>query len=157
MDLPLDFGINCTFNVEDLIPYRGTFDTPSDLFVDEPSQDLLSESPPLPLILPKLFYAIENINFILDVRLSLLETKGCDAISLSGKESLIQKIIGLLRETSGVLIPIDWSGIRASSSSDPPRSTGSSPFHPGRIDEDIMPLRGRFDRVYFRKRRNAIL
>jgi len=24
------------------------------------------------------------------------------------------------------------------------------------VDEDIMPLRGRFDRVYFRKRRNAV-
>ena len=25
------------------------------------------------------------------------------------------------------------------------------------FDEDIMPLRGRFDRVYFRKRRNVVL
>jgi len=63
VDLPLDFGISCTFNVEDLVPYRGTFDTPSDPFVDEPSQDLLSESPPLP---PKLSYATENIDSILD-------------------------------------------------------------------------------------------
>jgi len=35
--------------------------------------------------------------------------------------------------------------------------TGLSSSHPGRIDEDIMPLRGRFDRVYCRKRRNATL
>ena len=45
VDLPPDFGISCTFNVEDLVPYRGTFDTPSDPFVDEPSQDLPTESP----------------------------------------------------------------------------------------------------------------
>ena len=48
VDLPLDFGISCTFNVEDLVPYRGTFDTSSDPFVDEPTQDLLSESPHYP-------------------------------------------------------------------------------------------------------------
>ena len=44
VDLPPDFGFSCTFNVEDLVPYRGTFDTPSDSLVDEPTQDL-SESP----------------------------------------------------------------------------------------------------------------
>ena len=66
VDLPSDFGISCTFNVEDLVPYRGTFDTPSDPFVDAPSQDPLSESPPLPPLPPKLSYATENIDSILD-------------------------------------------------------------------------------------------
>ena len=66
VDLPLDFGISCTFNVEDLVPYRSTFDTPSDPFVDEPSQDLLSESPPLPSLPSKLSYATKNIDSILD-------------------------------------------------------------------------------------------
>ena len=37
VDLPPNFGISYTFNVEDLFPYRGTFDTPSDPFVDEPN------------------------------------------------------------------------------------------------------------------------
>ena len=64
VDLPPDFGISCTFNVEDLVPYRGTFDTLSDPFMDEPSQDL-SESP-LPPLPPKLSYTIENIDSILD-------------------------------------------------------------------------------------------
>ena len=45
VDLLPDFGISYTFNIEDLVSYRGTFDTPSDPFVNEPSQDLLSESP----------------------------------------------------------------------------------------------------------------
>jgi len=45
VDLSPDFGISCTFNVEDLVPYRGTFNTPSDPFMNESNQDLLSESP----------------------------------------------------------------------------------------------------------------
>ena len=45
VDLPPDFDISCTFNIEDLVPYRGIFDTPSDPFVDKPIQGLLSESP----------------------------------------------------------------------------------------------------------------
>ena len=53
------------------------------------------------------------------IRLSLLETEGYDTISLSGKENLIQKILRLPRETSSILIPIDWSAIRISSSSVP--------------------------------------
>ena len=61
------------------------------------------------------------------IRLSLLETEGCDAISLSGsdaislsgKENLIQKILELPRETSGILISIDWNAIRATNSSIP--------------------------------------
>jgi len=44
VDLPPDFGIRCAFNVENLVPYIGTFDTLSDPFVHEPTQDLLSES-----------------------------------------------------------------------------------------------------------------
>ena len=43
-----------------------TFDTPSDPFVDEPTQDLLSKSPQLPPLPPKLSYATENIDSILD-------------------------------------------------------------------------------------------
>jgi len=66
VDLPPNFGISCTFNVENLAPYRGTFDTPSDPFVDELTQDLLSESPPLPPPPSKLSYAAENIDSILD-------------------------------------------------------------------------------------------
>ena len=42
---PTDFDIICTFNIEDLVPYRGSFDTSSNLFMDEPTHDVLSESP----------------------------------------------------------------------------------------------------------------
>jgi len=42
VDLLPDFGISCTFNVEDLVPYRGTFDIPSGPFMDEPTRDILS-------------------------------------------------------------------------------------------------------------------
>ena len=63
VDLSPDFGISCTFNVENLVPYRGTFDTPFDLFTDELSHDLLFESLPLPPLPPKLSHATENIDF----------------------------------------------------------------------------------------------
>ena len=53
------------------------------------------------------------------IRLSLLEMEGRDAISLSGRENLIQKILGLPRKTSSILILIDWSTITADSSSVP--------------------------------------
>ena len=45
VDLPPDFGINCIFNVEDLISYRDTFDISSDPFMNEPTHDFSSESP----------------------------------------------------------------------------------------------------------------
>ena len=45
VDLLSDFGISCTFNVEDLVLCRCTSDTPSGSFMDEPTQDILSESP----------------------------------------------------------------------------------------------------------------
>jgi len=62
VDLPSDFDISCTFNVENLISYKGTFDIPSDPFMGEPTHDLLLESPPLPPLTPKFSYAIENID-----------------------------------------------------------------------------------------------
>jgi len=34
--------------------------------MDEPTQDILSESPPLPPLPPKLSYAAEDIDYILD-------------------------------------------------------------------------------------------
>ena len=62
VDLPPDFWGNCTFNVDNLIPCRDTLDTYLNPFMDEPNHNLLSESPPLPPLSPKLFYAIENID-----------------------------------------------------------------------------------------------
>jgi len=66
VDLLPDFGISCTFNIENLILYRGTVDISSDPFMNKPTQDILSESPPLPPLPSKLSYAVENIHSILD-------------------------------------------------------------------------------------------
>jgi len=74
------------FNVEDLVTYRGTFDTLSDSFVDEPTQDL-SESPPLPSLPPKLSNAAKNIDYILNDQISLIETEERNAISSSGRKT----------------------------------------------------------------------
>ena len=87
------------------------------------------------------------------IRLSLLETEGYDAIPLSGKDNLITE--GDLRH----LDPDRLERYKSQQQFCPPHSTGSSSFHPGGIDEDLMPppLRGRFDRVYFRRRRTGLL
>jgi len=76
VDLPPNFGISCIFNVENLVPYRDTFDTPSDPFVDEPTQDILREIPPLPPLPPKLSYAAENIDSILNDQIVTIRDGG---------------------------------------------------------------------------------
>jgi len=66
LDLPLSFGISCTFNVEDLVPYIEVILIPllihSSLILPR-TFFLRAPLPPLPLKLP---YAAENIDFILD-------------------------------------------------------------------------------------------
>ena len=76
VDLTLNFGINCTFNIKNLVPYGGTFDTPSDSFMDEPTLDFLSESPHYLHFPPKLFHATENINSILDDQIISTRDRG---------------------------------------------------------------------------------
>ena len=65
IDPPEDFGFNPTFNIEDLVEYRGPNFNPSNPLVDEPTPELFSEGPPLPLpdISPN---TTENIDKILD-------------------------------------------------------------------------------------------
>jgi len=65
VDLPPDFCSSCTFNVDDLIPYRGTLNTPFNSFMDEPTHELSSKSPSSPPFPLKLFHAVENIDSIL--------------------------------------------------------------------------------------------
>jgi len=76
VDFPPYFDISWTFNIEDLVPYRGTFDTPSDSFMDEPTLDFLSESPHYLHFPPKLFHATENINSILDDQIISTRDRG---------------------------------------------------------------------------------
>jgi len=111
----LNFGINCTFNVEDLVSYRDTFDTPSDSFMDEPKHDLLFESPLLPRLLPKLPHVEENIDSILDDQIISTRAEEHGTILLSGKD-LNQRIHVFLRMISNDLIPTYWSIITTSNS-----------------------------------------
>ena len=145
VDLSPDFGIGCTFNVKNLFSYKGTFDTPSDPFVDEPTLNLFSESPHYLHFLQN--YPTRQKIYIISwiIRLSLLETEERDAILLSEKEDLNQKILGLLRRISDSLILTYWS-----------ITTSNSSFPTPGNDEGITSLR-QFDRVYSRKRHAAFL
>ena len=49
IDLPEDFfRINPTFNIEDLVEYKGPNFNPSNPLVDEPTPEPFSQRPPLP-------------------------------------------------------------------------------------------------------------
>jgi len=76
VDLRPNFNISYTFNVENFISYIGTFNTPSDPFMDGPTEDLFPESSPLPSLPSKLSYAAENIDFILDDQIVSIRDRG---------------------------------------------------------------------------------
>jgi len=66
IDLPEDFRINPTFNIEDLVEYKGPNFNPNNPLDDEPTPEPFSEGPllpPLPDISPN---TTENIDKILD-------------------------------------------------------------------------------------------
>ena len=55
VDLPSDFGISPSVNIEDLIAYKGPNFFPDNLLLDEPSHEPIPERPllpPLPQIHP---------------------------------------------------------------------------------------------------------
>jgi len=91
VDLSPNFSISCTFNVEDLVPYKGTFDT---LLIHSwmslPKTFLRAPLPPLP---PKLSYAAENINSILDDQIVSTRDKGTGHYLIKWKEKL-RKFLG---------------------------------------------------------------
>ena len=65
IDLPKDFEINSTFNIEDIVEYKGSNFNPSNPMVDELTPEPFSERPsllPLPDISPN---TTENIDKIL--------------------------------------------------------------------------------------------
>jgi len=67
--------------------------------MDEPTHDLISKSPLLPLLPSKLSHAEENIDSILDDYIISTGAEEHDTILLSGKD-LNQRIHGLLRKIS---------------------------------------------------------
>ena len=48
INLPKDFDINYTFNVENLVNYKGLEFNPNNLLVNKPSSELFSENLSLP-------------------------------------------------------------------------------------------------------------
>ena len=130
MDLLSNFGISCTFNVENLVSYRCTFDTDSDPFVDEPTPNLLFESLPLPPLSPKLSYATENIDSILDNQIVSTRDGGTRRYIIKWKGRSDSEN-SWITEDFDSLIPTYWS-----------ISTAGSSFPPHTRQFEFFPLRG---------------
>ena len=73
------------------------------------------DEPPLPPLPPKLSYVVENIAFIFDGHIVSTRDRN-ETLSLSEKEDLIQKILGLLR-TFDSLTLTNWSITTAAAAS----------------------------------------
>ena len=65
IDLPHDYGISSSFNIEDLVAYKGPIVIPDNLF-DEPLLDPIDAPIPIPLPLNLPYAHKESIDAILD-------------------------------------------------------------------------------------------
>ena len=66
IDLSQDFGISSTFNIEDLVDYKGPDFNPSNPLDDEPSIELISERPSLLLLSNILSNTVDQIDKIVN-------------------------------------------------------------------------------------------
>jgi len=64
--LSKDFGISSTFNIEDLVDYKGPGFNPSNSLIDELEPEPISESPTLPPLLNILLNTAEKVDKTLD-------------------------------------------------------------------------------------------
>ena len=114
VDLLPDFSIIPSFNIEDLIAYKGPNFSPDNHLLDEPSHEPISERPllpPLPQI--HLTHMAEQIDEIIDDQMSLLEKVVTTDFWFVGKDYQILITLGLIERNSNVWTLIVWSIMRA--------------------------------------------
>ena len=153
IDLPEDFGINPTFNIEDLIEYKGPNFNPNNPLVDEPTPEPFSEGPPLPPLPDISPNTTENIDKILDDKIISTRDGGTQRYLIRWKGKSPAEDTWLDRSE---LQQIDPDLLEYYESSFTHDSTESSSLPPGENDGDMASTRpGRYDRVYQRRRRRA--
>ena len=108
--------------------------------MNEPSQDL-SKSLPLPPLPPKLSYAIENIDSILNDQIVSTRDQGMRRYLIKWKRKPDSENSWLTEGDLRHFDPDRLERYQCQQQFCSSRSTESSPFHPGGIDKDIMSLR----------------
>ena len=131
LDLPSDFGISSTFNISDLVGYKKPTMIPSEFL--EPDPSLESEPTPEcpPATLPK---RGERIERVIDDKIVTTRNKDYQRylVHWQGRPDSEDSWI-----TQEELQRINPDLLEYYQSLNNPYSSGSSSFHPGRINEDI--------------------
>ena len=154
IDLPEDFEINPTFNIEDLVEYKGLNFNPRNPLVDEPTLEPFYEGPrlpPLPDINPN---TSEHIDKILDDEIISTRDGGTRRYLIRWKGKSPAEDTWLDRSE---LQQIDPDLLEYYESSFTRDSTESSSLSYGENDEDMASAcpKRRFDHVYQCRRRRA--
>ncbi|GFY88904.1 hypothetical protein Acr_06g0008440 [Actinidia rufa] len=154
IDLPPDFGISSTFNIEDLVAFKGYFDNPTDPIFEpthEPTIDHPTTSDITPAPLPISPAPKEHINVILDEQIISTRDGGVQRflVRWSGRRTSDDTWI-----TSDDLQQIDRDIFEYYQSRPVSHSTESSFLHPGRVDGDTG-FRPPITRVYSRRSKKA--
>ena len=154
IDLPPDSGISSTFNIEDLVAFKGHFDIPTDPFFEpthEPTIDHPTTSDITPASLPISPAPKEHIDAILDEQIISTRDGGVQRflVRWSGRPASDDTWI-----TSDDLQQIDRDLFEYYQSRPASHSTESSFLHPGRVGGDTG-SRPPITRVYSRRSKQA--
>ncbi|GFZ15815.1 hypothetical protein Acr_25g0002240 [Actinidia rufa] len=151
---PYDFGISSTFNIENLVAFKGYFDIPTDPFfepIHEPTIDHPTTSNITPTPLPISPAPKEHIDAILDEQ--IISTRDGSVqrflVRWSGRPAFDDTWI-----TSDNLQQIDKDLFKYYQSHPASHSTESSFLHPGRVGGDTG-SRPTITRVYSRRSKKA--
>ncbi len=135
VDLPEDYGISATFNIEDLVPYKKSTFIPSDPFVDTPV--VVDQPDPAPAIEPpppKFHARREHIEHILDEQVISTRRGSYQRYLVRWKGRPESDVTWISRAE---LQRLDPDLLEQYDSRPDLHSTGSSFFHPEGVDGDI--------------------
>ena len=134
--LPSDFEISSTFNISDLVDYKGPLFNPDNPLVDldKPTPKSLFEGPHFPLLpTTNVLFTAEQIDSIKDDQISTRDDS-CRRYLVQWKDRPKYNDTWITREDLQRLVPnlLEYYESRLES-----YSTGPSSFHLGRVDRDI--------------------